>query len=611
VTVAHPKYRLRSVSVMNLRGFAETSLPLNDGLTLIVGPNNCGKTSFLRLVDWFLNEAKAETLSGAVNLTAEEAEMLLPARPTRNQARRLTLDVEIADGRTRRRYTKDGGSVELRMTAWANGEVRLNVGPPRRGEAGNEENRKLALTLLEELREATAFTLIPASRDASSQSFHAALRAAAVAKLEKQALHTRPGRAPAESTRIKSAVEEVRQISADLVTPLWDEMSEAIPPGLARSAELGPDVDARSLVEWVADKTVIRLITGDHDRLGVAAVEVGSGLQSLLEMAINRAGGSAGDIDWILAIEEPEAFLHPSAQRTLARLLRPAAGSRLIVSTHSAVLVDEAKYGEVVLARDHHFYEPRATRSDEHRRQINSALLTGYGAEMAFASSLLLVEGEADRLFFERLRRRLAVAGGGADLDRLYVLPVGGKTGFGPWLRLLRSYGEAGNRPIKWFVVADEDAAIEVRRGYRDAGLGVSAKTSALIMVQRQALRAEPVDQAEVQRATLRLNRRAASRLRLCLLPGALEGAALQAASAETCAELASALGDGAPTDRDGLIRWLGKEKNKAPWMRALIADRLPWPEVGDVIAGVMKGWLEGDSRAAGAINELKALRET
>jgi hypothetical protein len=608
--MAEPKYRLSSLSVMNLRGFAETSLRLADGLTLIVGPNNSGKTSLLRLLDWFLNEAKLETLRGAVNLTESEAAMLLPARPTRNQARRLTLEIEIADGRTRRRYTRDGGSVALRMTIWANGEVRLNVGPPRRGEANDDANRRLALTLLEALREATAFTLIPASRDASSRSFHAALRAAAIAKLERQALHTRPGRASAESAKIKSAVEEVRRISAELVTPLWDEMSEAIPPGLAQSAELGPDVDARRLVEWVADRTAIRLVTGDHDRLGVAAVEVGSGLQSLLELAINRAGGSAGDIDWILAIEEPEAFLHPSAQRTLARLLRPAEGNRLVVSTHSAVLVDEARYGEVVLAREHHFYEPRATASDERRRQINSALLTGYGAEMAFASSLLLVEGEADRLFFERLRRRLAVKASGTDLDRLYVLPVGGKTSFGPWLRLLRSYGEEGNRPIRWFVVADEDAAIEVRRGYRDAGLGISLKTIALITAQRQALAADPSDPVAVRAATLKLNRRTRARLRFCLLPGALEGAALNLASPQTCAELAPLLGEGAPTDRDGLIAWLGKEKNKSPWMRALIADRLPWSEIDDTVADIMADWIRGGGHGANeAVGMLKSLR--
>jgi hypothetical protein len=599
-----PKYRLSGVSVVNLRGFEETSIELGDGLTLLVGPNNSGKTSFLRLLDWFFNEARVETLRGEVYLSEDEADLLLPARPTRNQARRLTLEIEVSDLRTRRRYAKDDESVELRMTAWANGEVRLNVGPPRRGEANNKRNRTLAMTLLRELRDSTAFTLIPASRDAASENFHEALRAAAVAKLEKQALHTRRGRAPAQSTRIRRAVDDVREISAELVAPLWDEMTEAIPPGLAQSAQLGPDIDARHLVGWLADMTELRLVTGDHDELGVGAVEVGSGLQSLLELAINRAGGSEG-VDWILAIEEPEAFLHPSAQRTLARLLRPAEGSRLIVSTHSPLLVDEARFGEVVLVRDHHFYEPRPV-SEERRAEINSALLTGNGAEMAFASSLLLVEGEADRLFFERLRRRLAAAGAGHGLDHLYVLPVGGKTGFGQWLALVRSFGEVGNRPIRYFVVADDDGAMDVRRGYLDAGISVGTKTTSLLQRVTEVI-ADEEDPKEVRKAVAAVNRRARRSLRFQLLAGELETAALRQASAETCASLAASFGDGAPTERSALITWLRNKRHKGTWMRALIGDRLPWTELDRSIVNVMTAWMEGHKEA---IATLKRLRE-
>ncbi|HEX6667767.1 MAG TPA: AAA family ATPase [Solirubrobacterales bacterium] len=592
------------MSVVNLRGFKETSIELGDGLTLLVGPNNSGKTSFLRLLNWLFNEARIETLGGEVPITDDESDLLLPARPTRNQARRLTLEVEISDRRTLRRYAQNGENAELRMTAWANGEVRLNVGPPRRGEANNDRNRDLAMTLLRELRDSTAFTLIPASRDAASENFHEALRAAAVAKLEKQALHTRRGRAPAQSTRIRRAVDEVREISAELVAPLWEEMTEAIPPGLAQSAQLGPDIDARHLVGWLADRTVLRLVTGDHDELGVGAVEVGSGLQSLLELAINRAGGSEG-VDWILAIEEPEAFLHPSAQRTLARLLRPAEGSRLIVSTHSPLLVDEARFGEVVLVRNHHFYEPRPV-SEERRAEINSALLTGYGAEMAFASSLLLVEGDADRLFFERLRRRLAADGAGQGLDRLYVLPVGGKTGFGQWLNLVRSFGEVGNRPIRYFVVADDDGAMDVRRGFLDAGLTVGSKTTSLLQRVSKAI-ADKDDPEEVRKAVAAVNRQARRPLRFQLLAGELETAALRQASDETCASLAASFGGGAPTERSALIAWLRNKRHKGTWMRALIGDRLPWTELDRSVAGVMTAWMEGHKEA---IANLKRLRD-
>lgn len=582
------KYRLRGVSVANLRGFESTSLEIEDGVTLLVGPNNSGKTSILRLLNWFFNEAETNTLSGLVPLTGAESEVLLPARPVGKRARRLTLKIEITDGRSRRRYPANGDYVDLRVTAAASGLIRLNVGPPRRPE--EEGNTELALELYEAVQAGITFTLIPAARDAASETFRRVLRSAAVTKLEEKALRQGRGRAPAESKVIREAVEEIRKVGTDLLEPLWTEIRDGIPPGLAESANMEPRISRRSLIDWLADNAAMNLVTGDHDRDGVDAVEVGSGLQSLLEIAITRAAGAEEGVDWILAIEEPEAFLHPSAQRTLARLLRSTPG-RLLVSTHSAVLVDEAQYGEVVLARDHHFYEPRPT-DDARRSQINSALLTGHGAEMAFASSLLLVEGEGDRIFFERLRRRLAVATSDSRLDRLYVLPVEGKTNFAPWIRLVRSYGELGNRPIAWQIVADDDAAWDVRTAYSEARVRVPGPMVVAARDLREAVEND-ASADEVQALTLRFNalsRR--NRQRIWLLPGQLEGAALAASSEETREMLAEVLAPHVSTERDEMTRWL--KNHKWPWMRAVIGDRLPWAELDEVVTEVLVRWVAG-----------------
>jgi energy-coupling factor transporter ATP-binding protein EcfA2 len=601
--VSAPRYRLRGVEVANLRGFERTSLEFAEGTTLLVGPNNCGKTSLLRLLNWFLNEAERPTLEGAVPLDEAEAEMLLPARVMGKQARRLTLRIEIADGRTRRRYPMSGDIVDLRMTIAAGARVRLNVGPPRRPEEpGNEW---LAGELYDAIQESIAFTLIPAARDAASDAFRRVLRDAAAAKLEDRVLRTQRGRAPAESTKIREAVDQIQGIGASLLEPLWEEMKDGIPAGLARSAALEPEISPRSLIDWLADNTTMSLVTGDHDAHGVSAVEVGSGLQSLLEVAVNRAVEASDEVDWMLAIEEPEAFLHPSAQRTLARLLRSTPG-RLLVSTHSPVLVDEARYGEVVLVRDHHFFEPRPAL-EERRQQINTALLTGHGAEMAFASSLLLVEGEGDRLFFERLRRRLAIDTGDSRIDRLYVLPVGGKTNFAPWLQLLKSYGDLGSRPINWLIVADDDAAKEVRDAYAAASVRLAKPVVRAIADQRAAV-ARNAPEEERNRHTARVNR-AARIARFRLLPGELEGSALAATSKATREALVEALEPGAPIDRDDLVTWL--LNNKGPWMRAMVGDRLPWNELSNDVVNVLTRWIRGAvSKPGEAKAMIKDLRQ-
>ena len=131
-----PAFRaeLVEVAISNLRGFSNARLSIREGLVLLVGPNNSGKTSVLRILDWIINVADEAVLTGGRTLTDHEFALLVPARRTGGTARRITLKIHIPDGRRRRRFHPIGEYVQLRVGVNAEGMVRLNIGEPHRNE---------------------------------------------------------------------------------------------------------------------------------------------------------------------------------------------------------------------------------------------------------------------------------------------------------------------------------------------------------------------------------------------------------------------------------------------------------------------------------------------
>lgn len=525
------KIAFESVEIENLRGFYSAALSLRRSRTLVVGPNNSGKTSLLRLLDWGINQSDDDIANQSRVLSAAEGEFLLPARDARHRARRLTLTVRLSDRRTWKKFKCDrSGRAQIRFNIRLTPKqvVYLRLGRPERGEKA--ETDTVALELIRRVRDAIHYIYIPSFRDAGSSRFNSTLHDVMRTRIEDKALHSSRAGSPKEHRDVAGALKTLRRVMLGLTQPLWNDAKASLPPGMAKDAKLDLNLDQSELIGILESKLSLQISTGTHDALTVPMTELGSGLQSLLDLAFQDSE-KRKDVKVIVAVEEPEAFLHPSAQRLVSRRLLADQGPlrSVVVTTHSATVVEEAEFGDLVLCRNHRFYEPTDV-PDVARLSINTALLSGFGAEMAFGNSVLLVEGEGDRQFFERLRRRISSFEASGDLDACFVVPVGGKARFSPWMTLLNSYGMRSDRPIEWLVAADSDASSEARSAFARAGIRLRQEQVDSLSDITIAKNSGDIDawRKAVRNANLKL-RRSSTRLHFVELD--LEEAALSSAS--------------------------------------------------------------------------------
>ena len=110
----------------------------------------------------------------------------------------------------------------------------------------------------------------------------------------------------------------------------------------------------------------------------------------------------------ILAAEEPEAHLHPNAQKTLYQQLASSQG-QIIVSTHSPYLAAMANQNELrYLKKSSNVVDAKqldSSSSDEEKRKLHRKIIHSRG-EILFSKALVLCEGETEEqalpLLFER-----------------------------------------------------------------------------------------------------------------------------------------------------------------------------------------------------------------
>lgn len=185
----------------------------------------------------------------------------------------------------------------------------------------------------------------------------------------------------------------------------------------------------------------------------ISATELGEGIQNALVLSIMQAFEERRKQGAILLIEEPEMFLHPQMQRSLYKTLREIGKSnQVIYTTHSPHFVGVPDYHEIMIVRkgtDGTMVRRSELPTDPKRREKLNKQLDPERNELFFASRLLLVEGDTEKLALPEYAKRL-----GLDLDRegATIVEVGGKRNLPEFARIAMSFG------IPTSILYDEDS---------------------------------------------------------------------------------------------------------------------------------------------------------
>ena len=161
----------------------------------------------------------------------------------------------------------------------------------------------------------------------------------------------------------------------------------------------------------------------------------------------------------ILAIDEPEAHLHPSSQRSLAKMLK-ASGSQKILVTHSPTIAGSFEPDEIVVIRS----DGSAVQPEEGFLSGDAGMLArwwiGSQLEPLTAGVVIAVEGPSDRIIVNRVASSL-----GLDLDQHDVVVVE-TSGSGDMKVVESIFGKAGfDIPLFELIDADAQDVAAKRRG--------------------------------------------------------------------------------------------------------------------------------------------------
>ena len=390
--------KLVSLTVENFRSIsAARKIPISE-LTTLIGPNNEGKSNILRALAIGMNTLTYRRIATArrflnppitrrsirrtrdLHMFNWESDYPLLLQNTNSQKRStITLEFELEDSEIIEFKDKIGSNLNGTLPiSFQFGKADADVFIAKQGRGQKVLNQK-SHRITAFVADRVQFQYIPAVRTAAAaQRIVEELVHAELSKLE-------------HDPRYSQALSEIADLQQPVLDVLASSMSTTMKRFLPqiRDVRLAADPLDRSMALSSSPGLLI------DDGAETLLKYKGDGVQSLAAIAIMRHASEATDEakDTIIALEEPESHLHPSAIREVRGVLQDlAARHQVVVSTHNPLFTSRINVPNNIIVHGNKAYPARSVK------EVRDVLGVRLADNLSSAEVILLVEGDEDRV---------------------------------------------------------------------------------------------------------------------------------------------------------------------------------------------------------------------
>lgn len=320
--------KISSITIKKFRSIKEASFNMKN-ITAIVGENNAGKTGILRALNSVFNFEDEKKFF--LDKTHQYA-------PRNNSYIVLKMEDIPAKSEFLRKYIFNNELTIEWMYTYSENKRKLCV-----FNGTQKENIQKLESFIEELNKCLTYVYIPAERTNHDIMWG---ENTIFTKLIISYLNQYTKNRDTVSSDIKRSS---RKIHNSILSKLEKHLSELY----MQNKNIDFKVDFPASMDYTSILNHLELSINESFSNHLLK-EWGSGTKSLAIIAMYRAYALIEDKDIILGIEEPEANLHPQAQKRFIQSLSKnmlKSEVQTIFTTHSTVLIDELKHENILLVK--------------------------------------------------------------------------------------------------------------------------------------------------------------------------------------------------------------------------------------------------------------------